>query len=157
MSQSHGTTISDRHFVSFTVIGMTVYYQEIFNHSQLGIEDIEVSNQGSFPLSTEPMPLPMGYGGWLAQHPVTKVLRCHKHRRNARKWMAQSHSDFQQCDEYWDKQQAKELAYQEWVEKKPTNYTSVNDPDFLAWCNEDPRYPHRKTNFLTPSPIDLEF
>lgn len=107
----------------------------------------------SFPYTpNEPMKLP---SGWLAQHPVTKVLRCHKHRRNARKWMQQSHSDFMQCDGYWDKQQAKELGYQKWVEKKPTNYTSVNDPDFLAWCNEDPR--HRKTNPLTPSPIDLEF
>lgn len=89
----------------------------------------------SFPYTpNEPMKLPKG---WLAQHPVTKAFRCHKHRRNACKWMQQSHSDFMQCRDYWIKQ-TKGSALCDWFMNKPDS----NTPEFTAWCDAMPQ-----TNF----------
>lgn len=104
MSQHHATRVDSRHHISFEVKNNVVYYEEIFNYAQYGdsAEEakhaIKICGKGSFPLSTtEPMELPMGYGGWLAVHPVTGAMRCHKHRRNARKWMERPDSDFKLC------------------------------------------------------------
>lgn len=101
---SHVTKISERHFLSFEVVDGAVCWEEIYNHSQSywtpeeAEHAIWTESVGSFPLSlTEPMELPVTFGGWLAVHPITGVLRCHKHRRNARKWMERPHSDFMLC------------------------------------------------------------